>query len=130
MRLGLKILESNSQIQKSILMALLPECIVFMKNSMNQLKATIPDIVSRSIYNRSEYQSLVGGILRLELGIPDANAKIAELISKEAEAFDVWSKLKVVELSNKPKEEPKSEVIVKKETDETFDHDFWSNLTK
>jgi gamma-glutamyl phosphate reductase len=28
------------------------------------------------------------------------------------------------------KEEPKTEVVVKKETDETFDHDFWSNLTK
>jgi hypothetical protein len=80
MKLGLKILESNSQIQKSILMALLPECIAFMKHSMNQLKATIPDIVAQSIYNRPEYQSLVGGTLRLELGIPDANAKIAELI--------------------------------------------------
>lgn len=80
MKLGLKILESNSQIQKSILMALLPECIAFMKHSMNQLKATIPEIVAQSIYNRPEYQSLVGGTLRLELGIPDANAKIAELI--------------------------------------------------
>jgi hypothetical protein len=36
-------------------------------------------------------------------------AKISELINKEAEAFDIWAKLKVVELSNKPKEEPKAE---------------------
>lgn len=80
MKIGIKILENNSQIQKSILLALLPECKTYMKSVMEQLKLTIPNIIVDSIYNAPEYQSLVSGKLRLELGIPDANAKIAELI--------------------------------------------------
>jgi len=80
MRLGLKILESESQIQKSILAAMLPDCIAFMRNVISNLKNTIPYVVSEGIYKTPEYQSLIGGSLRLEFGIPDANTKVAELI--------------------------------------------------
>lgn len=80
MKLAIKILESESQIQKSILAALLPECGLFMKKVISNLKNTIPYVVSEGIYKSPEYQSLVSGSLRLEFGIPNANSKIAELI--------------------------------------------------
>ena len=80
MRLGIKILENDSQIQKSILLALLPECTSFMNGVIKNLKTKIPDTVIKYIIDRPEYQSLVNGSLRLELGIPDANNKVLELI--------------------------------------------------
>lgn len=80
MKLGIKILESEKEIQKSILSALLPDCIKLMRNVITNLKNTVPYVVAEGIYNSPEYQSLIGGSLRLEFGIPNANSKIAELI--------------------------------------------------
>jgi hypothetical protein len=80
MRVGIKILESNTQIQKSVMVAMLPECVTLMRSIISSLKNSIPPIIAQSIYNSPEYQSLVSGTLRLEFGIPDANTKISELI--------------------------------------------------
>lgn len=81
MKFSLKILESESQIKKMIVQALLPSCEEFMDQVLQNIQRELPNIVSSAILNRPEYISLVSGTLRLELGIPDANSKVASIIN-------------------------------------------------
>jgi hypothetical protein len=85
MNISLKILESNSQIQQSIMEALLPQINDYMKDAITTIRKEIGTIISNAIVNTPEYESLVSGKLKYELGIPDANAKIAGLL-------DIWTK--------------------------------------
>jgi hypothetical protein len=81
MIISLKLMESNSVIQSKIVNALLKDCSKFMNNSMSYLKNKISDLVYNSIINSPEYMSIVGGKLRLELGIPDGQSKIDGLLN-------------------------------------------------
>jgi hypothetical protein len=85
MKFSVKILESNSEIYSKILNAMLPEAVSYLKKALSSIKNNIPPIVSKAITNRPEYMSLTTGTLRLELGIPDANSKVLELI-------DFWTR--------------------------------------
>jgi hypothetical protein len=73
MKFSVKILESNSEIQSKI--------VSYLKKALSSIKNNIPPIISKAITNRPEYMSLTTGDLRLELGIPDANSKVLELIN-------------------------------------------------
>jgi hypothetical protein len=80
MKFSLKILESESQIQKSILEALLPSSKKFMNASISKIKAELPYVVYTAIASRPEYNSLISGQLRLEFGIPDAGMRVSSII--------------------------------------------------
>jgi hypothetical protein len=65
--------------------ALLPQINDYMKDAITTIRKEIGTIISNAIVNTPEYESLVSGKLKYELGIPDANAKIAGLL-------DIWTK--------------------------------------
>ena len=81
MKISLKLLESEQQIQTKIVNALLPQVKKFMTKSITKLQTSLPPLLESAIFNSPEYSSIVSGKLRLELGIPDGQSKIAGLIS-------------------------------------------------
>jgi hypothetical protein len=81
MNISLKLLESNQDIYNRILDALLPAVENLMKDAYSKLKQEIPLIVQNSILNAPEYNALLAGQLRYELGIPDANTKVNNLLN-------------------------------------------------
>jgi hypothetical protein len=81
MIISLKLLDSNSAIQSKIVNALLKDCRKFMSNSMVYIKSQMPNVIYNNIINSPEYMSIVGGKLRLELGIPDGQSKIDGLLN-------------------------------------------------
>jgi hypothetical protein len=84
MRFGLKLIESNSQIQKDILNAILPTATSHFIDAVMYIKQNLPGVVRMAIINSLEYGPLVGGTLREEFGIPDASQKIDGLL-------DIWT---------------------------------------
>lgn len=81
MKINLKILESDQQINKAILDALLPEVTTFMNNGISIIKKELPVILQNAIINTPEYASLLNGKLKYEFGIPDSNIKLDNLIN-------------------------------------------------
>ena len=94
MKFNLTLLESNSEIASAINKALLPDCNSFMTNSLNQIKNGLPSLIHQSIINTPEYNSLINGQLKYELGIPDAETKVAGLLQ-------IWSN-NIIYTYNKP----------------------------
>lgn len=80
LKFDLKLVGSNSDIGKDICNALLPDINRFLDNVFDKMKKTIPDIVIQSIVSQPEYESLVSGQLRSEFGLPDASARISEIL--------------------------------------------------
>jgi hypothetical protein len=91
----LKLLESDSQISRNILEALLPQVSKYMVGSINSLKNILPQIISKAIIETPEYNSILSGKLKYELGIPDPENKLAGLI-------EIWSNNIAVKY-NKPR---------------------------
>lgn len=83
MNISLRLLESDQQINKEILNALLPEVTNFMNNGVNLIKRELPAILQNAIVNTPEYSSILNGKLKYEFGIPDPNIKLNNLI-------DLW----------------------------------------
>lgn len=81
MKLSFKIIESNDEIQSRILKALIGDCRLYMNRVLTTIQQELQPIVYLAITNRPEYISLISGTLRLELGIPDANTKVANIIN-------------------------------------------------
>lgn len=82
MKLNIKILESNSEIESRILKALLNDCVKFMNKAKSTVEQELKSIIYLAITNRPEYMSLVSGSLRLEFGIPDANIKVTNIVDR------------------------------------------------
>lgn len=80
MRISLKLIESDKEITSRIAKQLLPECRKFMSSTISKIQKNLPTVLEQAIINSPEYNSLVSGRLRLELGIPDAQSKISSLI--------------------------------------------------
>lgn len=78
------LLESNKQIAQNILKALLPDTAKYLKDIIKYLQNNLPIVVKQAIINTPEYNSLLGGELQYELGIPDPSSKLAGLL-------DIWS---------------------------------------
>lgn len=78
---NIKILETQKEIEQEILKALRPQVDSLMQSAIRRLKVSIPEIVSKAIYESATFQSLSSGQLRLEFGISDAQAKVAGLLS-------------------------------------------------
>lgn len=83
MNINLKIIETDQQINKEILNALLPEVTNFMNNGVNTIKRELPAILQNAIVNTPEYSSILNGKLKYEFGIPDSNVKLNNLV-------DLW----------------------------------------
>lgn len=80
----LKLLESNSQIAKDILNALLPDISNYMTDVIKYLQKNLPPLVSSLIKNTPEYDSLIGGNLQYEFGIPNPGNALSGLL-------DLWA---------------------------------------
>lgn len=84
MKLSISILESNIEINAAILNGLLPQVNKYMDWGIGIIKNELPQIISNSIMNSPEYQSLLSGELRYEFGISDPGPKLAGLV-------DIWA---------------------------------------
>ena len=73
MQINLKLLESNSNIHKSILQEISKYVDVAISKSLADIKTDIEKIVLDSVKNEPEYLSLKNGQLRYEFGIPDTS---------------------------------------------------------
>lgn len=83
MNINLKIIETDQQINKEILNALLPEITSFMNNGVNLIKRELPTLLQNAIMNTPEYSSILNGKLKYEFGIPDSSIKLNNLV-------DLW----------------------------------------
>lgn len=80
MKVSFKLIESDKEITNKIVKQLLPDARKFMSSTMSKIQNTLPLIIEQAIVNSPEYTSIISGKLRLELGIPDGQSKIAGLI--------------------------------------------------
>jgi hypothetical protein len=81
MILSLKLLESNSEVYKNILEALLPQANKYMSDAIRNLKTLIPPIIEKAIRISPEYESILYGDLKYQFGIPDSSAKLEGIIN-------------------------------------------------
>lgn len=79
-----KLLEDSRSISRSILEALEPEVSNYMKNVVKYIQANLPQVVRSAITNTPEYDSILNGTLKYELGIPDSSTKLSGLL-------ELWS---------------------------------------
>lgn len=83
MNISIKLLDSNSEIYRKILDALLPQITQYMNGVVQKLKFEISPIIEQAIRNSPEYEAILVGKLKYELGIPDPSVKLEGLI-------DIW----------------------------------------
>lgn len=88
MKASIDIIETNAQIEQSILKALLRDVGKTMAKSAKILESKLPPIIESAIISQPEYTSLVSGRLREEFGIPDAASKVEKLLQ-------VWKNVEV-----------------------------------
>lgn len=79
--LSLDILESNDEISKKILQALIPQINNFLQNAFNKIKPKLVSIVIEAIKAAPEYNSLLSGQLQAEFGIPDSSSRLNNLLN-------------------------------------------------
>lgn len=84
MEIFFRLLDSNKTIQQSILKALLPEITSFMDQIIDKIQKELPIIIKEAITNTPEYDSILNGKLKYELGLPDSSTKLTGLL-------DIWS---------------------------------------
>lgn len=84
MKFSFKLLNSDKQIANKILESLLPEIDDYLKKALQNIRTSLPSLVREIIYNTPEYDSLVGGQLQYEFGIPDSSNPIETII-------EIWS---------------------------------------
>lgn len=80
MLLNIKIIDSQKQIEDKILKALLPQVQSLFNKSQKSLKNNLGILFSQAIKKSPEYSSISNGILGYELGVPDGNSRINELL--------------------------------------------------
>lgn len=81
MKLTFSLIETDAQITKDILNALLPDVQKMMSDAVKYLREQLPPLVQNAIIIQPEYQSLSNGSLRYELGVPDINERIMKIFS-------------------------------------------------
>lgn len=84
MQFNLKLIDSDKQISTKILQALVPEIDDYLKTSLSELRQILPSNIKSIIQNTPEYNSLIGGQLQFELGIPDPSSALVNIIN-------IWS---------------------------------------
>ena len=89
MRLEMKLLQSNSEIENMILSAIRDNIDQAFNKALRTLQKSIPLEIHRAITSEPEYASLIGGVLQYELGIPDAVKKVNNIVSVWTNNFHV-----------------------------------------
>lgn len=77
---SLKIVETQSQINKALLSALLPQVETYFKNSFNKVSNQIRDLIINSIKSAPEYSELISGRLKAEFGLPDSDSRVSSIL--------------------------------------------------
>lgn len=90
MKISLKILESNREIYNRILNAMKPHFQSVFDKTQKNLEQIIPSKFKEALMNEPEYTSLLNGILKYELGVPDALSRIEAI-------YDAWVSAMIVE---------------------------------
>ena len=73
MRISLNLLESNSEIRSLILNSIISDLRQTIAKSIPKISSDLKILIKEALKEEPEYQSLVGGKLRAEFGIPDAS---------------------------------------------------------
>lgn len=81
MQFKIKILETNTEIEQKILQALLPQVNSVLQKYAKTIGPKIKDAVSVAIKSSPEYNSIVSGTLKYELGIPDGDTRINNILN-------------------------------------------------
>lgn len=84
MNVSFKLLDSNSDITNQILQSIRSYLQPIFNDTQKSLQKSIPNIVKTALSAEPEYNSLISGQLKYELGVPDADSRIDAL-------FDAWS---------------------------------------
>jgi len=77
----LKLEETESQISKKILEALLPQIDSYLNKIFNKVSVQIKDTVIQSIKSAPEYSALLYGQLKAEFGLPDSESRVNSIIN-------------------------------------------------
>jgi hypothetical protein len=80
MNISIKLVDSDSEIYKKILNGLLPQVVKYMDSAVRDIKPKIIPIIELAIRNSPEYESILIGQLRYELGIPNPSINLEGLI--------------------------------------------------
>lgn len=80
MNINLKLLESNDEIANQILLAMKDVLNNTFSRALKNLRNRIPNEVKNAIISEPEYQSLVGGKLKYEFGIPNSVSSLNNII--------------------------------------------------
>lgn len=88
MRLSFELLDTEAQIKKAILEALLSDVNKTAEKAAKRLKRKLPIIIETAITSQPEYSELISGKLREQFGIPNAATKIDSLLS-------IWKNIEV-----------------------------------
>jgi hypothetical protein len=83
MKISLKLLESDDEINRRILNALVLEIDSIFKKSIKPIRTKIIEEVKKALMSEPEYQSLISGQLKYEFGIP-VSSKVNDII-------EIWS---------------------------------------
>lgn len=86
MRLSLSLLESDSQIRTMILQALTEDINDTLIKSIDEIRDNIKELFISSLKQEPEYQSLIAGKLKAELGISDTNT-VNNIVEKLADTI-------------------------------------------
>ena len=81
MQFKIKILEKNTEIEQKILQALLPQVNSVLNKYSKAIIPKLKEAVSIAIKNSPEYNSIIGGSLKYELGITDGDNRINNLLN-------------------------------------------------
>ena len=90
MRLSLQLLDTDSQIRSKILDSIRNYLQPRINKTQRSLQNTIPNMVKNVLMGEPEYNSLLSGLLRSELGVPDADSRIASI-------FQAWTNSIVIQ---------------------------------
>ena len=88
MKFSLKVLETEKEIEKAVLKALLDDASKIMTTASKRLTKKLPIIIETAITSQPEYSSLTGGILKDQFGLTNPTTKIDSLL-------DIWSNINV-----------------------------------
>lgn len=88
MKFSLKVLETEQEIQKAVLKALLDDASKIMATASKRLTKKLPLVIETAITSQPEYSSLINGTLKDEFGLTNPTVKIDSLL-------DIWSNINV-----------------------------------
>jgi hypothetical protein len=83
MKFSLKLVDSDSSIRKQILNVLKKQAQATFNKSKQDINSALTSLVKQSIQAEPEYQQLLGGELKYQLGVPDAGI-VNQIV-------DIWS---------------------------------------